>query len=74
MSSGKKDCTKVIINGNKSNKTETFSVLSNLNELYVAFKISHPEYKIGRSKFCELRPKWRILAGSSGTHSVCVCV
>ena len=25
------------------------------------------------SKFCELRPKWCILADSCGTHSVCVC-
>ena len=28
---------------------------------------------MGFSKFCILRPKWCVLAGSSGTHSVCVC-
>lgn len=28
---------------------------------------------IGFSKFCQLRPKNCILAGKSGTHSVCVC-
>lgn len=30
-------------------------------------------YEIGRSKFCALRPKWCIIAGASGTYSVCVC-
>lgn len=73
MCSGKKECTKVIINGKKIVKQKRL-VLCNLNELYVAFKKSHPECEIGRSKFCELRPKWCILAGASGTHSVCVCV
>ena len=29
--------------------------------------------KIGFSKFCTLCPKWCVIAGSSGTHSVCVC-
>ena len=29
--------------------------------------------KIGFSKFCTLLPKWCVIAGSSGTHSVCVC-
>ena len=29
--------------------------------------------KVGFSKFAELRPRHRILAGASGTHSVCVC-
>ena len=32
-----------------------------------------PQQKIGFSKFCTLRPKWFVLAGSSGTHSVCIC-
>ena len=29
--------------------------------------------KIGFSKFAELRPRYCVLAGASGTHSVCVC-
>jgi len=45
-----------------------------LNELFAAFKLKHPEIKLGFSKFCSLRPKWCILAGAAGTHSVCVCV
>lgn len=48
-------------------------LLCNLNELYAAFKFEYPAEKIGFSKFCFLRPKWCVLAGSSGTHSVCVC-
>ena len=30
--------------------------------------------KVGRSKFMELRPKNVVLAGTAGTHNVCVCV
>jgi len=37
------------------------------------FKEKYPQYPIGSSKFAELRPKWCVLAGASGTHSVCVC-
>ena len=37
------------------------------------FKEKYPEYKIGSTKFAELRPNWCVIAGSSGTHSVCVC-
>lgn len=25
------------------------------------------------SKFCDIRPKWCITVGASGSHSVCVC-
>ena len=48
-------------------------ILSNLNELYANFKSKYVSTSIGFSKFCELQPKWCVLAGSSGTHSVCVC-
>ncbi|KAG1648959.1 Cytochrome P450 9e2 [Nymphon striatum] len=37
------------------------------------YKERNPNTKIGFSKFCSLRPNWCIVAGSSGTHSVCVC-
>ncbi|KAL5510770.1 hypothetical protein EMCRGX_G006371 [Ephydatia muelleri] len=49
-------------------------VLCNLREAYHQFKIVHPDVKIGFSKFAQLRPKECVLAGSSGTHTVCVCV
>ena len=48
-------------------------VLSNLKEVYHEFIERFPGKKIGFSKFAELRPKHCILAGASGTHSVCVC-
>ena len=48
-------------------------VLSNLKEVYLAFKVQFPNEKIGFSKFAECRPRNCKLAGASGTHSVCVC-
>lgn len=69
---GKKDCVSVIVNGQKTHKQKRL-MLVNLNELFVLFKKENPDCKIGRSKFCQLRPKWCILAGASGTHNVCVC-
>ncbi|KAF2882619.1 hypothetical protein ILUMI_23545 [Ignelater luminosus] len=35
---------------------------------------AYSECKIGKIKFCYLRPKWVILVGASGAHSVCVCI
>ena len=48
-------------------------LLCTLKELFCEFKKQFPDKKIGFSKFCALRPKQCILAGSPGTHSVCVC-
>ena len=47
--------------------------LCNLQELYTAFKEKHTNVNIAFSKFCALKPKWCVLAGSKMTHSVCVC-
>lgn len=66
---GKKD--KVSISKNVHQQKRL--LLCNLNELYAAFKFEYPTIKIGFSKFSMLRPKWCVLAGSSGTHAVCVC-
>ena len=48
-------------------------VLSNLKEVYHLFKEKYPTTTVGFSKFAELHPKQCVLAGASGTHSVCVC-
>ena len=48
-------------------------VLSDLRGVYREFKERYPDHKIGFSKFAKLRPKHCVLAGASGTHSVCVC-
>ena len=37
------------------------------------FKDRYSNEAIGFSKFVDLRPKHCVLAGASGTHSVCVC-
>ena len=43
--------------------------------MHAAFKEKkkNANFKLGFSKFCTLRPKWCVLADSTGTHSVCVC-
>ena len=66
---GKKDCVSVKRNVHVQKRL----LLCNLKELYASFKQKNPEMNIGFSKFCTLRPKWCVLAGSSGSHSVCVC-
>ena len=44
--------------------------LCKLQKLYTASKQKHPNVNIGFSKFCALRPKSCVLAGSKMTHSV----
>ncbi|KAJ8935241.1 hypothetical protein NQ314_012916 [Rhamnusium bicolor] len=48
-------------------------ILCNLKELYQNFKTQYDSVPIRFSKFASLRPAHCILAGSSGTHVVCVC-
>jgi len=60
--------------GDKRVHVQKRLLLSNLKELYQQFKEKYPIEKIGFSKFAaELRPQHCILAGASGTHTVCVC-
>lgn len=49
-------------------------MLENLKELYLHFKETNLNLKIGFSKFAELKPKWCILAGPGNPHTVCVCI
>lgn len=70
---GKKDFVSVKVNGVKEQKQKRL-ILCNLKELYVHFKNSYTGLKVGLSKFRALRPKWCVLAGSSETHTVCVCI
>ncbi|XP_043462733.1 uncharacterized protein LOC122498838 isoform X1 [Leptopilina heterotoma] len=49
-------------------------ILVNLSELYSKFKQENENVKIGFSRFAQLRPRHCVLAGRSGTHTVCVCV
>ena len=66
---GKKDYVSITKGVHKQKRI----VLCNLREMYAAFKEKYLNVKLGFSKFCTFRPKWCVLAGSSGTHSVCVC-
>jgi len=68
---GKKDYVSVEVSGQKQ-QVQKRLLLCNLNELYQQF-IVKSGMKIGISKFCDLRPKYCITVGASGTHSVCVC-
>ena len=45
----------------------------NLREIHAAFKEKNLNVKLGFSKFFKFGSKWCVLAGSSGTHSACVC-
>ncbi|XP_064455414.1 uncharacterized protein LOC135366579 [Ornithodoros turicata] len=49
-------------------------LLMNLREAYRVWKNRHPDHECGFSTFAALRPKWCVIAGAPGTHSVCVCV
>ena len=70
---GKKDFLSVKGADGKRVHRQKRLVLCNLKEAYREFKLCHPDMKIGFTKFSLLRPKECVLAGASGTHSVCVC-
>ena len=65
---GKKDYVCISKGVNK----QKHLALCNLREMYAGFKEKYPNVKLEFSKFCTFQPKWCILAGSSGTHSVSV--
>lgn len=71
--SNKKDTVTVHIDDEKTKKQKRL-LLNDIKNLHVEFKKNFPEYPIGLTKFAELRPKWCVLAGSAGTHNVCVCI
>lgn len=71
---GKKDYVSMKDSDNKRIHVQKRLILGNLREIYVLFKMTYENLKIGFSKFAELRPKNCVLAGGSGTHVVCVCI
>ena len=73
MCPGMKETVTVRDKNGDSVKHQKRLVLSNLKELHASWKEASPSKKVGFSTFAALRPKWCVLAGSSGTHSVCVC-
>ena len=70
---GKKDCISVRDSDGKRHLEQKRLVLGSLKEVFQAFKETDNHPNIGFSTFSSLRPKHCVLAGSSGTHAVCVC-
>lgn len=68
----KKETISIKVDGCKVIKQKHL-LLYDIKVLHSMFKEKYPQYPIGFSKFAELRPKWCVVAGASGTHSVCVC-
>lgn len=73
MMPGKKDVISVKKDGVRT-LVQKELLLMNLTELYSAFLEKYPDSQVSFSKFADLRPKECVLAGASGTHSVCVCI
>ena len=69
---GKKDFLSVREGGEKVHLQKRL-LLCNLKEVYQQFVSRYQDVKVGFSTFADLRPRECVIAGSSGTHSVCVC-
>ena len=65
----------VVVRDEEGRKTKVQKrlILGNLKEIYQLFKEDKTNPEMGFSTFAALRPRHCVLAGSSGTHNVCVC-
>ncbi|CAD6225581.1 GSCOCG00011835001-RA-CDS, partial [Cotesia congregata] len=63
---GMKDCISVRNDDGKLEPVQKRLILSNLKESYQKYRENYSEDKIGFSKYASLRPKYCVLAGSSG--------
>jgi hypothetical protein len=70
---GKKDYISIKVIDVKIHE-QKWLLLCNLKELSSHFKNSHSGVKVGFLKLASLHPRNCIMAGASGTHSVCVCM
>ena len=73
ITNGVKDFMSVDLNGEKVPISKRL-VLYPIDEVHRLFCNEHPTIKIGLSKFCALRQKWRLLPNASGTLNICVCI
>ncbi|XP_057332044.1 uncharacterized protein LOC130671921 [Microplitis mediator] len=71
---GKKDYVSIKNEDGSRSQVQKRLILSNLKELYQCYRDEYPEEKVGFSKFASFRPKHCVLAGTSGTHTICVCI
>ena len=58
-------------NGKKTKDQKRYLQVT-VNELYQLFKTQHPEVKVSKSMFCDLRPQ-NVLLSSEIPHSTCHC-
>ena len=70
---GKKDFVSVKKDGKRQHVQKRL-VLSNLKEVHRKFKERFPHYKVGFSKFAELRPKHTLCFSRSEWYTLSVCV
>lgn len=70
--SGIKDVISVKYNGERTLMQKRL-LMSDLKSLHTKYKEDNPDHKVSFTKFCQLRPRYCILAGASGSHTVCVC-
>lgn len=70
---GQKDYVVVRDSDGTKSKVQKRLVLGTLREIYALYKKDESNPQIGFSRFASLRPKNCVLAGSAGTHAVCVC-
>ena len=74
MMPGLKDVLSIKQENGKREHVQKRLLLADLHEIYSLFKKEHADVKVGLTKFTQLKPPNCVLAGSSGTHNVCVCV
>lgn len=70
---GKKEVVSVKDKDGRSLKQKRLLLLD-LRGLFILYKEIYSMFPLSFSKFCQIRPKECVLAGGSGTHSVCVCI
>lgn len=68
-----RDKITVILENGKENRQKRL-LNGSLNELHTYFHELNPTSTIGFSTFAKIRPRECILSGSTGTHTMCVCM
>lgn len=70
---GKKDFKSIKTDDGKRIHKQKKQLCYNLRELHCNFLERYPDFRVGFTKFVELKPQHCVLTGAAGTHTVCVC-
>ena len=73
MCAGKKDFVNIKSSHGTKKHHQKRLIFCNIREVYLQYKSTFLDDKLGFSKFAELRPKWYRTVGQSGSHNVCIC-